>query len=467
MIDASYPLEVREKKVIMMGLGLHGGGLATTQWLLRNGARVVVTDRKLAHELHASLKQLRFRKNLSFVLGRHRHQDFRTADLIVQNPGVPRESPYLETARRHHIPIVNETTLFFTHCSCPVIGVTGTRGKSSVSTLITAFLRTKFPNTQLAGNIRTTAMLDALRTVQPNSRIVLELSSWQLEGLSVLRRSPHIAVVTNILDDHLDRYPTRKSYRAAKSIIWRFQKPQDVVVLNFDNAGTRSWVKKISSRLFWFSQRPLPKGYQGVFLKGREAWENLLDQKKLLFRFPDQAPSHQRQNILASLLVARLQGISLKAIGRVLARPPSLPGRLEKIRTLRTVTYMNDTTATSPSATEAALSTFQEPLILIAGGTDKNLSYQQLAQSIRRRVKALVLLPGTATVKLRRAIGHWSKPIIRVTTMKGAVTQAQRLSAPGDIVLLSPGAASFGLFLHEYDRGDQFDAAVRNLKNAP
>lgn len=440
------------KKILIMGLGLHGGGVAVARWFVRAGARVTVTDLKSARELASSLSELGFyRRKITFVLGRHRAGDFRNADLVIQNPGVPRESKYLDLARRAGVRLENEASLFVRLVGRErIIGVTGTRGKSTTAALVYEMVKRKYPRAILAGNIRI-PMFDQLdRALKTSAPIILELSSWHLEGMGEHGLSPYVAVVTNVLVDHLNRYKSMADYGRAKEQIWRHQTHQDIVVLNRDNPITRAMASHVSSRVIWFSVKKSSPLLASLRLQGE----------------------HNRANAWAAITAARALKVSLSAIRAALQKFSGLTGRLEVIGKHRGVTFINDTTATTPDATLAALSTIKGPIILIAGGSDKKLDYRALAQEIRQRCKSVVLLPGSATDKLVRAMlnvktqmsNQISNPNVKlVSSMVEAVRKVVRLSVRGDTILLSPGAASFGLFKHEFDRGDQFVRAVKDL----
>jgi len=464
-------IDVKGKGVLVMGLGLHGGGVATVKWLVKHGAKVTITDLRGRIILQPSLEKLQGLP-VQYVLGKHRTADFQKADMVVQNPGVPNDSPYLAIAKKFGARIVNEATLFFENVkSFHIIGVTGTKGKSTTSTLIHSILRLRQPKALLAGNIRTTAMLDILDRVKPGTPVVLELSSWQLEGLFDIRTSPHIAVMTNIYEDHLNRYGSLREYIRAKERIIAYQGERDCAVLNFDQPVLRAIGKahaKRGKQVIWFSRK---REVDGAYIQ--KGWVCVRDGAKgakILPLSDARIPGdHNMENVLASVAVAKLLHVPNAMIRKAIRRFRGVTGRLEYIGSIKGVRYYNDTTATAPDATIAALkalsalvSSKTKNLILIAGGLDKDLAYVEMAKEIRRNIKALILFPGTATAKLLSA-GTGSVNVFRAQSMRAAVRIASKISAKGDIVLLSPGAASFGLFLHEFDRGDQFVAEVKAL----
>jgi len=409
----------KNKRVVVMGLGLIGGGVGVVKFFAKRGAKLLVTDLRTKKELKPSLEKLKGLP-IKFVLGKHRKEDFINADLIVKNPGVAPDSPYLKTAKKYKVPITTDIKLFFDLCKGQIIGVTGTKGKSTTATLIYKFLKTKYPDTVLAGNIGKTP-LEALSRIKKRTKVVLELSSFELEDL---KKSPHIAVITNLFPDHLNRYKNFKEYIKAKKSIFKYQTKNDILILNKDNFYTRKLAKEVESRVYFFSEESKNE---------------------------------------AAILTAKLFRIPQKNIEKVLSNFKGLPNRQEFVLEKEKVKYFNDTAATTPQSVILAIRDFKKRfpescLILIAGGQDKGLDYKQLANEIRKSVKHLILLPGTASDKLAKELGSFK--IIRAKSMKGAVKKAQNLAQKEDIVLLSPGAASFNLFKNEFDRGEQFRKAA-------
>lgn len=441
--------QFKDKRITVMGLGFHGGGAGAARFFVQQGAKVTVTDLKTEKELAPSLRAL-WKLPIRYVLGKHRKEDFIKTDLVIQNPGVPDSSPYLALARKHHIPVDTDIGIFFELVPRgQIIGVTGTKGKSTTASLIAALLKTKYPRTVLAGNIRT-SVFDVLPMVKAGAPVVLELSSWQLEGLAYHKKSPHVAVVTNILQDHLNRYNSFHQYIEAKANILRFQGAHDYAFLN-EKLRQYKEFKNIrnKTRQVFFSWRQISSEYVS-------AW-----------RLPG---LHNLSNLAGALEVARLYKIPKKDVRRALQNFRGLSGRLECIRTLHGIDFYNDTTATAPDATIAALKSFPDPrrVMLIAGGTDKNLDYRSLGQFLEAYPpKAVIFLPGTATKKLESRIRDQGsrKRIFAAHSMQEAIRKAWGMAERGDVVLLSPGAASFGLFQHEFDRGEQFVKAVSALES--
>jgi len=452
----------RGKRVLVMGLGVHGGGLGVTRFLVGQGATVTVTDLKSAEQLRPSLEALAGLP-VRYVLGEHRTDDFIQTDLIVRNPGVPADSPYLAVARQHGVPIEMEMGLFFRLCPAPIIGITGTKGKTTTTLLVGTMLRQVEPGTVIAGNLRISA-LELLPQIGPTTPVVLELSSWQLEGLEPHRRNPHIAAVTNVSPDHLNRYRDLEEYVAAKKLIFRFQSPDDFLVLNADDAVVQGFAAEAQGRVAWFSRQ---KPVAGAYLDGEQLlWQWGGHTHAVASRDDLRLPGvHNLENALAAMAIAGVWGAPPEAMGEALRGFRGVEHRLELVAQINGVRYVNDTTSTAPAAALAALDALDGPIVLIAGGADKNLDFSALGAAIARRVKALLLLEGTATDKLAAAVRAVKADLIagRFNDLRAAVQAAQDIARPGDTVLLSPGCASFGMFANEFERGERFKAIVAGL----
>jgi UDP-N-acetylmuramoylalanine--D-glutamate ligase len=450
----------RGKQVLVMGLGVHGGGLGVTRFLVNQGATVTVTDLKTAEQLQPSLEAMAGLP-VRYVLGEHRAEDFIHSDLIVRNPGVPADSPYLAIARQHGVPIEMEMGLFFRLCPAPIIGITGTKGKTTTTLLVGAMLRQIEPSTVIAGNLRISA-LELLPQIGPTTPVVLELSSWQLEGLEPHRLNPHIAAVTNISPDHLNRYRDLGEYAAAKKLIFRFQKPGDFLVLNADDPVVQSFAAEAQGTVVWFSRH---KSVTGAYLAGeRLLWQWGGRIHAVARRDDVRLPGvHNLENALAAIAIAGVWGAPPEAMPEALRSFRGVEHRLELVAEVHGVRYVNDTTSTAPAAALAALAALEGPIVLIAGGADKNLDFGELGAAIAQRVKALVLLEGTATDKLAATVRAAKADLIagRFNDLRAAVRAAQDIARPGDTVLLSPGCASFGMFANEFERGERFKAIVR------
>ena len=445
--------EFKRKRVLILGLGLHGGGAGAASFFARAGAVVTVTDLKSKAELAPTIKALKRFSNISYVLGRHRSQDIVNADFIVKNPGVPDDSPWLKIARAHCIPVLSDIEVFFKFSPAQIIGITGTKGKSTTAQLLAEILRSGGKKrgkkrVWLAGNIRKSA-LAILPKIHRGDIVVLELSSFQLDSLASSKMSPHIAMVTNIFPDHLNRYRNFRHYANSKAMIFRFQKKRDYLFLP---KGDR-FLKKLSD-----SARS-----QRIFVDAVKTLRPFRALTATKF-FP-----HMASSLALAVAVGRRFGVNASAVRKSLKNFRPLSGRLETVRKVRGITFVNDTTATNPGAAEAALRALRswtKGIVLIAGGSDKKLPSLEFAKAILKFTKAVVFLPGQGTEIIKAELKRLkAKGSIRdAKTMVEAVRMAYGLAKSGDTVLLSPGAASFGLFQHEFDRGEQFVRAANGLK---
>lgn len=453
-------------KVTVMGLGLHGGGLAVAKFLAKRGAVVTVTDLKNAKQLEKSLAQLKGYK-IKYVLGKHELADFIKADMVIKNPGVHGKNKFLEAAQKHKVKIETDLSLFFQLCpSAKTIGITGTKGKSTTTSLVYQIIKAYQKDAILGGNIRISP-LDYLKKVKSETPVVLELSSWQLEGLKDINVSPHYALVTNVLRDHLNTYSGMNAYAAAKALIFKSQEPADFAVLNKDNEYTQAMAKNIKAQLFWYSLKKLHARENGAYLdkdwfifkKGNKT-EKIINLKDVQLK-----GTHNYANILAAITLSKIFGVPTRVIKKTIADFKGIEGRMQLIREYQKIKYYNDTTATTPDAVMAALNSFDKKVVLLAGGTDKKLEFKELAEVIKNKVRALILFEGTATDKLVKELHkiNFNENMVFVDSMKEAFNQAKYILQPDDIFILSPGAASFGLFINEFDRGDQFNEAVKKL----
>lgn len=471
-------MHLKGKRALVMGLGIHGGGVGVARFLALQGADVTVTDLRTPEDLRASLEALAGLP-IRFVLGKHRDDDFRRAEIVVRNPAVPPTSRYVQIARAAGAAVETEMTLFFRLCPGPVLGVTGTKGKTTTTLLLGAMLREQFPDTVVAGNLRISA-LDQLPLISPATPVVLELSSFALEGLGEAGLSPKIACITTIAPDHLDRHGTMEAYIRAKEQIWRHQRPGDAVILNVASPVMRKMavVEQRPRDVVWFAgaegaeTRDL-EGMRGAFWQGdqliwrAQAATGSVTDTVICARDDVRLPgAHNLANIAAAAAAACAFGVAPERIRNAVRAFTGVEHRLEVVRELDGVRYINDTAATAPEAAIAALRTFDAPIVLIAGGADKNLPFDAFAREIGRRAKAVVLLQGTATPKLLEALRaiHASATIAGpYDDFEHALAMARRVAAPGDIVLLSPGCASFGMFRNEFHRGEAFRRIVQSF----
>jgi UDP-N-acetylmuramoylalanine--D-glutamate ligase len=449
-----------------MGLGVHGGGLGVVRFMARNGAQVRVTDLRTADKMQESIDALAAEGlEVSYTLGEHRAEDFEWADLVVKNPAVPNKSAWLDLARRLGKPIEMEMSIFLRICPGPVVAVTGTKGKSTTATWTWEMLRHWRPDALLAGNLRVSA-LEALPRITPDTPVVLELSSFQLEGLDEPAISPHIGAVTNLSPDHMDRYSGMEDYGEAKKLIFTHQHAGDWAVLNADHPIVSSWSDDAPAGVAWFGLDSKPRS-PGVFLMdGVLTWYSP-EGDPVAIAAPDviQVPGrHNLINAACAATCAILAGAPLDAVRDGLASFRGVADRLEYLTTLRGVRFYNDTTSTTPASTQAALDALEGPIILIAGGADKGLDFAELAPAVARRARGVVLLNGTATDLMEHEFREAGAVILgRFDDFEAATRTAWDAAPEGSAVLLSPATASFGMFRNEFDRGERFRAIVSSL----
>ena len=455
-----------------MGLGLFkdGSGVSAVRFLLSQGAKITVTDLKTKEQLKDQIKRLgKLAAKITWILGEHREADFRSAEMIIKNPGVPKNSKYLKIARDNHVPVETDISLFFQLCDRKrIIGITGTRGKSTSSTLIYELLKTKSNIAVLGGNI-TKSPLAQMAQVRRGGPVVLELSSWMLESLAELKKSPHLSLFTNIYPDHLNTYDSLADYIEAKKNIFAWQNLQDYVVLNRDNAYTRAMGRKVSAQRHWFSLKEF-KEENGCFVRKGKIVCRLNGVEQNICSAGDLAlpGKHNLANVLGAVCVAMIYGVKPAVIKSVVKKFKGIPNRLELLRTLGGIKYFNDTTSTMPEATIAALQALGQNrnIVLIAGGSDKGLDFKVLAREIKKFCKAVVLLKGTGTDRMNYElrIMNYGGDVTIANSMPDAVGVAKASAKRGDIILLSPACASFGMFINEFDRGEQFRKIVNEIK---
>ncbi|TSC63028.1 MAG: UDP-N-acetylmuramoylalanine--D-glutamate ligase [Parcubacteria group bacterium Athens0416_74] len=432
----------RGKKITMLGLGLLGRGVGDAEFLALCGAEVTVTDTKTESELAESVGRLKHFANITFHLGGHREEDFTNADLVIKAAGVRLDSPEVAVALSAGVPVSMSTALFAKYASeagVKIVGVTGTRGKSTISHMIFHVLKSAGRRVHLGGNVRGISTLAMLPEVQPGDVAVLELDSWQLQGFGELEMSPHVAVFTNLMPDHQNYYTSMDEYFADKANIFRFQHPGDALVVGHSvedrvRAASASWRTPVDLTV----PGDLPKDWQLNIPGG-----------------------HNRYNAsLASSALLAL-GLTADAIHAGLETFDGVEGRLQLVGEKGGVKIYNDNNATTPEATIAALRALHEgernSLILIAGGSDKGLDLTELVSEIQKTCKAVMLLAGTGTDTLKEKL-HAAEVFQNLNT---AVDAAFAVATPGDTILFSPAFASFGMFKNEYDRNDQFLALIK------
>ncbi len=452
-------MEIRNKKFLVMGLGLHGGGVETARYLAGHGARVVCTDLQSREVLQKSVDKLSG-LGIRFVLGRHNAEDFDEADIIVKNPAIPWNSPLLSGREN----LETDISLFLKVSHSPVIAVTGSKGKSTVVSALHSILVRHNPDTRIGGNIAVNP-LSFVHELTGNEPVVLELSSWQLGDLhshTLLR--PKIACITNLMRDHQNRYSSFSHYERDKTEIFKNSGFEDWTVFPDDEYG-RKWAESSGGRsiLIGLDQEVNTERKSFAWLDNRgNGYLRMDNEVEELLPSRLQVPGQAfKQNMLFAGVMARLWGCEAGLIRTALAGFQGVPYRMEKFLEADGVSFYDDTTATIPDAAAAGLNALSCPVILIAGGTDKALDFSPF-DDVACKPKKILMLSGSATDKwmprLKKLGASVDGPF---DSMDSAVDEALSLTENGDAVLLSPGAASFDMFQHEFRRGDAFKACCR------
>lgn len=434
-----FSKEFKDKKVLIFGLGTQGRGVGDAKIFSQIGAKVTVTDQKTSSQLKPSLQALSSLP-VHYTLGHHQKKDILQADCIIRNASVPLNHPLLELARQHHIPIHMDASLFFSFAKpTKVIGITGTRGKSTTTHLLFHLIKAHFQNAYLGGNATSQASLELLASFDPDVWYVFELSSWQLQAFHQAKISPHLAVLTNLYPDHLlDR--TFPEYVFDKTAIYAYQSGADTLFANQDDPLVQAQTESAPANKVWFSARQLPKHVR-LQLPG----------------------DHNRANAAAVMQVGRYLNIPQALIESILSSFTPLPFRLEPISSINEVHFINDSTSTTPIATITAVNAYPQSIVIV-GGTSKKLPTQDLVTALNHQAKAIFLLSGSGTDAIKANLDP-SLVIAESGDLRQLTRQAFRLAQAGDTILFSPGFTSFELFDNEFDRGRKFTSFVKQLKS--
>ncbi len=446
------------KKITVVGLAREGASLV--RFLAAAGAEVTANDRASAASLASTVASLEGLP-VHFVLGEHPEELFLGADYVFVSPGVPLQMAPLVKAQEQGVPLTSETQLFFELCQGRIAGITGSSGKTTTTTLVGEMLRAAGLSVHVGGNIGV-PLLERLDQIGAEDWVVLEMSSFQLERLPY---SPPIAAVLNVTPNHLDRHGDMESYVDAKANILRHQRAGDRAILSADDpvaAGLSTVEPPI-----WFS---LERTVEGSYLEGDQIRLRRGSSVDTVCRVGEVRlrGRHNLSNVLAASAVASAVGVPVEAMRKAISAFRGVPHRMEMVAEVDGITYCNDSIATAPERSMASLRSFEEPIVLIAGGRDKHLPMGEWGELIRQRVKTLVLL-GEASDLIERAVreapGPAAPPILRAGSMEQAVEMARGAASAGDVVLLAPGGTSFDMFKDFEERGERFRECVRRLSN--
>jgi UDP-N-acetylmuramoylalanine--D-glutamate ligase len=452
-------MELKGKKVLVVGLARTGA--AAAQFLLRRGAKVMVSDAKPAAELAEILASLQGLP-LEWELGRHTGPFFADADLIVMSPGVPMDIPALKEARAKGIPVISEVELAFRFLRRPLIAITGTNGKTTTTTLIGEMLRAGGKRVFVGGNIGN-PLIGYIDGPQDDEWVVAEISSFQLEGVVELR--PKISLLLNVTEDHLDRYDSFDAYIAAKARIFANQKREDYALLNADDSICLRLARELEPQVILFSAlHPVSFGSfltpEEICFQERDGRRDRYELNHLKIK-----GAHNLENLMAAIAVGRMCGCPREILQGVMNEFQGIEHRLEWVRRLEGVDYFNDSKGTNVGSVVKSLQSFEDPVILIAGGKDKGGDYGPLHEWVRRRVKGMALI-GEAKDRIFSALGGLTETA-KLGTLEEAVSWAKSRARPGDVVLLSPACSSYDMFHNYQERGRRFKEIVRQLPEGP
>ncbi len=452
-----------DMNVTVMGLGTFGGGIGVTRYLCEQGADVLVTDLKEASDLRESMDQLDD-VDVEYVLGEHRERDFRDCDMVVVNPAVPMDSSYLQLAREEGVPLESELNLFVKLCPSPIIGITGTAGKSTTTALVGAIFQQTDRETWVGGNIGN-SLLNDVNNIQNEDMVVLEISSFQLLHLRQISWSPDTALITNITPNHLDRHGTFEAYRKAKFCIVQNQMKDDVAILNAGDSNLENWPSRISSDVWWFSGEG--EVDRGTWIKQQSVYFQSEKTRPVEVISTDDVPlagSFNMENTAAAVSVAMIHSVDVSNIRRGIMNFEPLPHHLTPVTEKNGIRYIDDSVSTSPDSVARALEAVSGNVVVILGGYDKDLSFQDVAGDIVEKTSGAVLI-GQIANHIEECLREESSSYRtkQAKDMAGAVRKAEDLLKSGSgTVLLCPGTASYDMYNNYRERGEKFQEAIWN-----
>lgn len=456
-----YLDNIKGKKVAVLGIGVSNTPLI--RMLLRAGVEVTACDKRRREDFDDRVEELKS-LGANVCLGEDYLEHLEGQDIIFRTPGMRPDLPQLTAAVRRGSVLTSEMEVFFQVCPCPIIGVTGSDGKTTTTTIIAELLKAAGETVYLGGNIGKPLLPD-VKMMEPSDFAVVELSSFQLMTMSL---SPHIAVVTNLAPNHLDVHKSMEEYISAKKNIFLHQNRADQVVLNADNAITAAFAAEAPGSVTVFSRQGQPSG-DAVFFRNDAIWLNDGGGERLILRREEilLPGDHNVENYMAAIAAVK-EHVPVNVIRSFAAKFSGVEHRIELVRTLDGVRYYNDSIASSPTRTMAGLKCFPEKVILIAGGYDKHIPFDDLGPAITEHVKRLILTGNTAS-KIRKAVEAApdfaeGRPVIKeYTDFKEAVLAAHGAAESGDVVILSPACASFDQFRNFMERGNTFKHIVLEL----
>ena len=449
------------KRVLILGAARQG--LALARWLSLHGARVTLSDMHSETELSVARESLA-EYPIEWALGGHPLELLDSTDVLCLSGGVPLTLPIVAEAMKRGIPLSNDSQIFMEVVPCKTIGITGSAGKTTTTTLVGNMAKNAYGDKAYVGGNIGDPLINYVDNMQTDDLAILELSSFQLDQMTI---SPNVAAILNVTPNHLDRHGTMEAYTAAKERILEFQSEKDAAVLGRDDKGAWSLRNKVRGKLYTFSLEELEEGLNGAYLqdgllnlRDGDAYLPLILHEKISLR-----GNHNVSNVLAAFAIGHAAGFPLDSMLEAAEEFRGVPHRLELVREVRGVRWYNDSIATAPERAIAAIRAFDEPIVLLLGGRDKDLPWEELIRLVSKRVDHVVLF-GEAAEKIQKTaegLGANGSTITRVQGLQDAVRKAAEIAEPGDVVLLSPGGTSFDEFKDFAERGERFREWVQVL----
>ncbi|WP_122638392.1 UDP-N-acetylmuramoyl-L-alanine--D-glutamate ligase [Romboutsia sp. Marseille-P6047] len=453
-------MELKNKKVLLVGLAKTG--VSTIKYLDKLGAKTIVNDIKEKAQLEEILAQLKDIKNVEYILGYH-PENVDDIDMAIVSPGVPLDLPFICKLKNNNIKIIGEVELAYrlSKNNPTFIGITGTNGKTTTTSIVGKIFKTSNKDTYIVGNIGN-PVIDTVDSTNEDSILVTELSSFQLESIDEFR--PKVSAFLNVTEDHMNRHHTMENYIAAKSRIFENQKEEDFTILNYDDTIVRDLSQKCNSKVIFFSRKE--KLNKGIYLDENNNIIIDIDKKIVLMNADELSlpGEHNLENCMAAIGITYVSNIDLSIIKDVLKNFKSVEHRQEFVRELNDIIFVNDSKGTNPDSTIKAIKSYKKNIVLIAGGKDKGSSFDELLEAAKSNVVALVLLGETAPKIEICAKEKGFEKIYNVKNMKEAVEKSYDIAQSGDVVLLSPACASWDMYSNFEVRGKDFKDNVNNLK---
>ena len=453
----------KDTRVLVLGAARQG--LALARWLTLHGAKVTLSDMRSAEELRIARESMA-EYPIQWALGGHPLELLDSTDVLCLSGGVPLTLPIVVEAVKRGIPLSNDTQVFMEVVPCKTIGITGSAGKTTTTTLVGRMAKIAYDDKSYVGGNIGDPLINYVDTMKADDVAILEISSFQLEQMTI---SPNIAAILNVTPNHLDRHGTMEAYTAAKARILEFQSKDDAAILGRDDKGAWNLRNNVKGKLFTFSLHELDDGLDGTYyhdglmnLRDGNAYLPLMLREKVLLR-----GDHNVANVLAAFAVGHAAGFPLDAMLEAVEDFHGVPHRLELVRELNGVRWYNNSIATAPERTIAVIRAFDEPIVLMLGGRDKNLPWEELMQMVNERVDHVVLF-GEAADKIQKTVDSLGLSqkrftVTRVDNLHEAVVKAAEVAESGDVVLLSPGGTSFDEFKDFAERGERFKTWVQEL----